>query len=315
MHMRITRHQVATATTAAFLAALAMLASSGPATGATELTEDRPATGSTVGSLHAAARPALRVVGLTDTGRLVSFASSKPQQVRSLGTVQGLVQDAGLVGIDYRVQDGRLYGVGESGGIYTVSLAGRYPRANLVSRLTVPLNGTSFGVDFNPAANRLRVVSDDGQNLRHNIDDPMGAPAAGTTATDAPLTYPGPPPVTATGVGAAAYTNNDLDTTTATTLFDIDTALDQVVVQSPANAGLLAPTGKLGTDAGSWAGFDIYSRVSKGATVDNAGFATLAASGKQTFHRVNLLTGNVTPVGAFPAGHQVVDIAIPLAQR
>ena len=283
MRTRITRHQVATATTAAFLAALAMLASPGPATGATEPTADRQTTGSTVGSPHAAAGPALRVVG--------------------------------LVGIDYRVQDGRLYGVGDSGGIYTVSLAGRHPRASLVSRLTVPLAGTSFGVDFNPAANRLRVVTDTGQNLRHNIDDPMGAPAAGTTATDAPLTVPGPPPVTATGVTAAAYTNNDLDTTTATTLFDIDTTLDQVVVQSPANAGLLAPTGKLGTDAGSWAGFDIYSRVSKGTTVSNTGFATLAVSGRQTFHQVNLLTGDVTAVGAFPAGHQVVDIAIPLAQR
>lgn len=115
---------------------------------------------------------------------------------------------------------------------------------------------------------------------------------------------------------AAAYTNNDLSTNTATTLFDIDTALDQVVVQSPANAGLLVPTGKLGADAGPRAGFDIYSQLSKeGDTVRNSGFATLAVSGKQVFHTVNLLTGDVTPVKAFPVGHQVVDIAIPLAQR
>ena len=30
------------------------------------------------------------------------------------------------------------------------------------------------------------------------------------------------------GISAAAYTNNDLDTNTGTTLFDIDTAADQV---------------------------------------------------------------------------------------
>ena len=303
--MRITRYPVATA---AALAALAALASSSPATGTTSVTSDQGATSST-------ARPTLRVIGLTDTGRLVSFSASKPQQLHNLDKVQGLVGDKGLIGIDYRVQDGRLYGVGDSGGIYTVALGGRHPRAALVSRLTVPLSGTSFGVDFNPAANRLRVVSDTGQNLRHNIDDPAGTPAAGTTATDAALTFPGPPPVPATGVTAAAYTNNDLNTDTATTLFDIDTALDQVVVQSPANAGLLAPTGKLGTDAGVRAGFDIYSQVSRGATVRNTGFATLAISGRQTFLGVNMLTGDVTPIGNFPAGHQVVDIAIPLAQR
>jgi hypothetical protein len=34
-----------------------------------------------------------------------------------------------------------------------------------VSQLTVGLMGNAFGVDFNPAANRLRVVSDLGQNL------------------------------------------------------------------------------------------------------------------------------------------------------
>lgn len=314
--MRIQRHHLATLAASGLLAALATLATSGPATGSTGVTA---APGQTVSSADGpvwSSDRGLRVVGLTDKGRLVSFRAATPQHVRNLGAVQGLMGDKSLIGIDYRVQDGRLYGVGDSGGIYTIALGGRYPTATLVSRLTVVLNGTSFGVDFNPAANRLRVVSDTGQNLRHNLDDPMGAPAAGTTATDASLSFPGPPPVPATGVTGAAYTNNDLSTNTATTLFDIDTALDQVVLQSPANAGLLVPTGKLGADAGPRAGFDIYSQLSKGGdTVRNTGFATLAVSGKQVFHTVNLLTGDVTPVKAFPAGHQVVDIAIPLAQR
>ena len=37
--------------------------------------------------------------------------------------------------------------------------------ATFVNALSVPLMGTSFGVDFNPAADRLRIVSDLGQNL------------------------------------------------------------------------------------------------------------------------------------------------------
>ncbi|MGH8773872.1 MAG: DUF4394 domain-containing protein [Jiangellaceae bacterium] len=169
--------------------------------------------------------------------------------------------------------------------------------------------GTSFGVDFNPAANRLRVVSDAGQNLRHNIDDPNGAPAAGTTAVDGMLTYP-PATVAATGISGAAYTNNDLDPNTATTLFDVDTALDQVAVQSPANAGSLAPTGKLLADAGSGAGFDIFTTQSG----DNLGFAALQVGGRYGFHQVDVLTGEASLVRTFSERRQVVDIAVPLDQ-
>ena len=63
----------------------------------------------------------------------------------------------------------------------------------------------------------------------------------------------------------AAYTNNDLATDTATTLFDLDTTLDQVALQAPANAGTLSATGKLGVDAGGDAGFDIALQTSAGA--------------------------------------------------
>jgi hypothetical protein len=66
------------------------------------------------------------------------------------GKRRRLVGDASLVGIDYRVQDGKLYGVGDQGGIYTISTRGAV--ATMVSWLTVPLQGASFGVDFNPAA-------------------------------------------------------------------------------------------------------------------------------------------------------------------
>ena len=116
----------------------------------------------------------------------------------------------------------------------------------------------------------------------------------------------------ALGVVGAAYTNNDLDTNTATTLYDLDTALDQVVTQVPANAGTLSPTGKLGVDAGSSAGFDVYSDVRAGSTVANSGFATLGVAGKQRLYRVSLLTGDVVAQGRFPKYRQVADLAVRL---
>ena len=246
-----------------------------------------------------------KAVGLTGDGRtLVAFDTVRPKDTRTIGTVKGLDGDGSLIGIDYRVQDGKLYGVGDQGGVYVLSA--RSAKASKVSQLGVALQGASFGVDFNPAANRLRVISDTGQNLRHNIDD--GA-TAGTTLVDGVLTYP-PATAAATGVTGAAYTNNDLDPNTATTLYDLDTNLDQVAVQSPANAGSLAPTGKLGVDAGSAAGFDIVSNLRDGRTTAVTGFATLTVNGRSVLHRINLITGEATARGALPVA--VTDLAVPL---
>ncbi|AVH61455.1 MULTISPECIES: DUF4394 domain-containing protein [Streptomyces] len=255
----------------------------------------------------------LTAVGLTADQRLVSFRTDRPDRTLPLGKVKGLKGDTKLVGIDYRMQNNKLYGVGDRGGIYTIREIGA--KATKAGQLSVALQGRSFGVDFNPAANRLRVISDTGQNLRHNIDDPAGAPAAGTTASDGTLTNPPVPPATvgatAQGVTGAAYTNNDLSATTATTLFDVDTVGDQVSVQSPANAGNLAPTGKLGVDAGPSAGFDIYTSTQSGT---NAAYGVLTVGGAQRLYRVDLLNGSVTRTGTFDGGRAVVDLAVPLRQ-
>jgi hypothetical protein len=243
----------------------------------------------------------LVVVGLTADGSLALFRECSPRRVREVAPVTGLVGDASLVGIDYRVQDGLLYGVGNAGGVY--KFAGAPGVATLDSQLTVPLDGTSFGVDFNPAADRLRIVSDTGQNLRHNLLDD-------TTTQDQPLKNGD---AVATGVAAAAYTNNDVDASTATTLLDLDTALDQTSIQSPPNAGNLVPTGKLGVDAGPQAGFDIYSGLDRqGVAESNRGFAVLAVGGVSGFYRIELLTGKATPIGTL--GVPLVDLAVPLDQ-
>jgi hypothetical protein len=253
----------------------------------------------------------LRVIGLTDKGKLVRFREDAPGRAREIGAVSGLTgSDTMIVGIDYRVQDGKLYGVGNGGGVYTINTT--TAQAQFVNALTVPLNGTSFGVDFNPAADRLRIISDTGQNLAHNVN------AGGVTLENSVLTYtipPAMPVVPATGVTAAAYTNNDLPPAgagTATTLFDVDTTLDQIVVQSPPGTGLLVATGKLGFDAGPAAGFDIYTNVMRGAAAANRGFAALSANGVFSFYRINLTTGRAVRVGAF--SDAVVDVAIPLNQ-
>lgn len=250
-----------------------------------------------------------RIFGLVGGRSLVSLRGNDLDRAREVGNIGGLQGDTRLIGIDFRVQNGKLYGVGDKGGIYTIGTDNA--KAAKVSQLTVALSGTDFDIDFNPAANRLRVVSDTGQNLRHNLDDPAGAPAAGQTATDTTLTTP-PATTPTAGVTGAAYTNNDLNADTATTLFDLNTMTDQIVVQSPANNGTLAPTGKLFVDASGDAGFDIYSTLSKGASVGNAAFATLKVEGRYRLFRIDLLTGRAANLGAFPQRTQVSDIAIQI---
>ncbi len=250
----------------------------------------------------------LRVIGLTDDGRLVRFRAGSPRSERDLGHVWGLTgTDSALIGIDFRVQDGKLYGVGNGGGVYTIDTT--TAQATFVNSLTVALMGTNFGVDFNPAADRLRIISDAGQNLAHNVNE------NGVTAPNGTLTYTPPPAVAvaAPGVTGAAYTNNDLNQAgTATTLFDLDTMMDQVVIQSPPGNGILVATGKLGVDAGPKAGFDIYSRLVGGVTVANRAFASLIVDGKSGFYRIHALTGRAIRLGTFD--DTVVDIAIPLDQ-
>ena len=230
----------------------------------------------------------------------------------------GLTGDRALVGIDYRSYDGQLYGVGDGGGLYRVN-----PESGdtaKVGQLTVALSGTSFGVDFNPAANALRVISDTGQNLRQSFvalfdNDPATTQA--NTLVDGPLNYAGS---TAAGVTGAAYTNNDADGApapagqpsngnTGTALYDIDTRNDSLVLQNPPNSGTLSTVGTgLGVDTSDVVGFDIFSRITDGKATSNAAYAVLTVAGERGLYSIDLGTGAASLITRVTRG--VSDIAV-----
>jgi len=251
--------------------------------------------------------------GLTTTNRIVTVNTALPVLATNNVAVTGLAPGEQLVGIDRRPKNGLLYGVGKlgsAGKLYTVdpTTGAATSVATLVTAPTVPggprtpiaLSGTEFGFDFNPAADALRIVSDTGQNLRVIPSDRMPAAIAlltGDTFTDSPLNVAGTP---ATGVTASAYTNNDNDVATGTTLYDIDTQRDVLVKQDPPNSGTLVTVGPLQFFAGSVAGFDIVT-----ANGADTAFAALTFPGQPfTFlSQVNLTTGQakVTSLAAFPS--------------
>jgi hypothetical protein len=243
-----------------------------------------------------------RAYGLTRNGVLVKFPLARPSDGRVVGRITGLDVDTRLVGIDFRPENGLLYGVGDQGGLYTIAL--RSAVATRVGQLTVPLVGQRFGVDFNPAVDALRIVSDTGQNLRHN-PDPGGVTTMDTTLTTPPSTDP------TTGITGVAYTNNDNSTDTGTQLYDLDTTLDQVSQQVPANSGTLSLTGKLGVDAVGQSGFDILSEIDGDRAVANQGYAVLKVNDRRWLYTVDVLSGDADRVANL--GRQlrsVVDLAV-----
>jgi hypothetical protein len=245
------------------------------------------------------AKPA--AIGLTAANQLVAFDPTAPGTVTATTAITGLGTGEAVVGIDVRPQDGLLYALartGLNGGkLYTVNpttgaatfvadlVANPTDTADGNAPFTV-LAGNSFSVDFNPAANRLRVISDTGQSLRIAVETVAGAtPAtAGATITDLDINRAAP-----ASVVAAGYINSFAGTT-VTALYDIETNLNVLSLQNPPNNGLLVDVGPLGLDVVGSAGFDIAG----GANGLALAAVRTAAIGPSTLYSVNLTTGALT---------------------
>lgn len=234
----------------------------------------------------------IELLALSDDGSLLAFRADRPAEVRRV-VPEGV--SGRLIGIDRRPADRGLYAISDTNDVYRVDPASG--KAAQVSSLTVPFDGEMrSGIDFNPQADRLRLVSRDGQNLRVNV-------MLGATAVDRPLRYKdGDPGAGARPrVTAGAYTRNVADAPD-TKLFDIDAERDVLVLQDPPNDGVLTTVGALGVDFGPTGGFDIAT--------DAGGDHAYAASGS-TLYSIDLATGAARPLGSIGDGRAtVVGLAV-----
>jgi hypothetical protein len=235
---------------------------------------------------------AAEIAALTGDNMLSIVDSETRRQTRTV-TIQGA--DGPIAGIDVRPADGMLYAVSRSGAIYTVDLqSGRVTEKSRIQGMP-PANAT-VTVDFNPMADRLRVIGSDGTNLRINVDN-------GQVTTDGRLRFAegttGQP-----NVIAGAYTNSTAGAT-ATVLYDIDNQ-GRFLRQAPPNDGVLTPIGQLGATP-SMIAFDIQTNGT-----ENTGWAV--ADGQ--LHRVDISTGRATAVGRLEGVQgQVRDIAVLPTRR
>lgn len=198
--------------------------------------------------LGASAAQAATVAGLMDGGATLVWIDTGSMKVTKTVKIQG----ANLVGIDVRPADKQLYGVTTQGKIVTIDAAtGKVAEKSQISE-KLPAGGP-ISVDFNPAADRLRIIGADGTSLRINVED-------GKTTVDGSLKYAegdankGKMPK----AGAAAYSNSFAGTK-ETALYDIDVANGVLVKQAPPNDGVLNTIGALGVKLDGRAAFDIVA--------------------------------------------------------
>jgi len=235
---------------------------------------------------------------LTPDNRIARIRGAAPATIETTLTVTGLRASELLVGIDFRPATGELYGLGivDGGATDDPALYVIDPTTGAATRVGGPAapiaGGTTWGFDFNPVVDRIRIVNDADANIRFN-------PSTGVlTETDTSLN-----PSSATIVGAA-YDRN-VAGATATTLYAIDVSGIELVRiggvdgnPSP-NGGLVTAVGSLMVPIGHEAGFDIDGPTNTAWAVMTEFFGGVVG-----LYTIDLSTGAATLVGPVGDGTQ-----------
>lgn len=239
--------------------------------------------------MTSAAANAAQVAALIggDTIAMVDTTAKKATGAMKVTGISGK-----LLGIDVRPADGMLYGLVDDGTLVTIAKDGK---ATQKSKLDVMLGkGVAATVDFNPAADRLRVIGTDGMNLRVNVDD-------GKVTKDGDIKMTGDDKMKPSVV-AGAYTNS-VKGTKETALFDIDKD-GNLLKQAPPNDGVLTIVGKLGIPTTA-VSFDIWSDGTKNDAWVMSGdtlYSVDLTSGKATeAAKITGVSGTVTDIAILPA--------------
>jgi Ca2+-binding RTX toxin-like protein len=262
-----------------------------------------------VGACLTFAAPALAVDHLygiitdTPTPQLVAFDAAAPLVVNEDHPLTGLGGGDSVIGMDVSPRDGGIYVLTSNAGVgrlYTVdpSTGSTTPIGQLTADptdatspyTTLPLG--SYGVDFIPQSNLLRVVGVSGFNGRV---DPTNA----RVITDTNITPGG------TAIAGVAFHNNDNDLATNTTEYAYASNTNQFGSVNTPNNGNFVPIGPSGVVSAN-PGFVNLDEAPSG-NVWATHFVT--ADGTQNLYQVNPATGAHTKIDAFSGGNIVAMAA------
>ena len=143
--------------------------------------------------------------------------------------------------------------------------------------------GVTVTVDFNPVADRMRLMGSDGTSLRVNVDDGKATVDGSHKYKEGDANAGKTPKIV-----AGAYSNS-LKGTQATALYNIDATTESLVLQAPPNDGVLNTIGPLGVKLSGNVGFNIVAS----APDKNDAWMTMGGA----LYSVDLKTGKATMVG------------------
>jgi hypothetical protein len=217
------------------------------------------------------------IVGLVD-GKTIVTIDPATRKVASTVAIKG----AGpILGIDVRPADGMLYGIAGDGTIVTIDV--KTGQTAMKSKLGEAWKaGVTTTFDFNPVADRLRLMSSERVSLRVNVDDGKAIVDGSHKFKDGDANAGKTPRVI-----AGAYSNS-YKGTTATALYNIDATTGMLVTQAPPNDGVLNSVGPLGIKLNGAAAFNIVAQGENNS-------AWLATGG--ALYAVDLKTGKATMAG------------------
>jgi hypothetical protein len=256
--------------------------------------------------------------GLAGGNQLATFGTTNAAASYRTVSVTGLASSESLVDLDFRNTDNKLYAATSTGKIYVIN-----PNTGAATADGSSVGKATQAIDFNPVANRLRMVGNANDNYRLTVNStPVPTTSTkGEVIPDGAFAY-------ATGdtnfgkipmLTAAAYTNSYNDSATgtvpgnaATTLYTIDSAADTLVENTVSPAfSTLVTRAKLGVDVGTGlTGFDI-------AGASDA-YLTGVTNNRTTLYRVNLgATGTTNAATAIStlSGVSLKALALKLPNR
>lgn len=270
--------------------------------------------------------PASDSNALLSNNMLAAFPATFPSGFEPATAITGVTPGETLVSIDRRPQNGFLYGLGYNATdgsvqLYSISSAtavatriggiGSFVAADGTTPVRIGADATTtFGIDFNPTVDRVRVVNSAGQNFRMNpnngalVDGDAMAPGVNM---DGGINGP------TVSVQETAYTNS-APSVTVTTQYTVDQTIDSLCVQNPPNAGTQTLCMPLSVPVESVQGFDIPPSVTVATSNTQAtglGTAVVRASGRtqDELVNINLSTGAVTTSGPLSTAG-IVGIAL-----
>ncbi len=255
---------------------------------------------------------------ITGRNELIRFNAGRPDYLDEVLQVKGLQPDETVLGMDFRPANRRLYVAGSSGRLYTLDTKTGAATQVGGGLIAGALTALEAGFDFNPVADRIRMVDSAGSNIRVHPDtvemidgnamipgmQPDGKLAYSAEDTNAGRISRVAAVAYTRGAGAKTTTNYAIEAAQAT-LVTIGRPEGTTPAKTPSNPneGQLFTVGRLGVMTGIRVSFDIHPQR-------NSAYASFLENDRSVLYEINLASGTAKRIGDIGLGLVVRGLAI-----